>query len=888
MTSWLVLRGIRHAPRRFVLGAVGVAFPVAMLAATLLFVDYSVHTMTRVALGPVQVEQKALATSLDQNMSYLSRRLKSVSGVKWADRFAAADVIVGAPGARATARLIAVDPSYLRHHPFAHVVRGRVGRGALLNEKLFATPGFGHVGRVSIEVPGQGRPLRVAQPVGGVVDVRQATSWFEIPAGNVQGDVAQVPRSIVVDYATFERELLPQLRARVGTTTPVLNPDLADLPPVSLESHLTVDHSAYPPEPGRAALWSQRLRKRLERLETGKILVADNAYEVLTEAKVDAADAKILFLLLGIPGVLVAAALGLGAESALAEAHRREDALLRLRGATAAQLAKLASATAVVSGLAGTALGLVVAGAAVSAVIGHPVWHDSSAGRLIASALLAALAGALTTGYRLFRLVRTGERSEVVDERRVLEKGWNPAWRRVWLDLLLIAAGLLILGINLANGGLRQTPIQGPSVALSFYVLLAPVALWLGITLLLTRGLLVLSARRARPESARPLGSWGGAGMRWLARRPARTAVALVLGTLAVSFATEVITFVATYREAKRADAHASFGSDLRLFPAPADVPPRLPPLGPHVAASTPIRHIGTRVGTDRKNVLTVDPGSYDQATSVSPQILDGGGVAELKSHPNGVLVSKEIATDEEVKPGDKLPMTIFPDDDEKRRNITPTVLGVYRSFPPSSPVSEMVMSTAGFRPYLLPEPDFYLARRIAGHPAEAVADELRRGALRGTFEVSAKVDPNRADQRSLATLNLTGLNRIESIGAGLIAAVGVAVLGAFMVLERRREFAILRAIGTDSRRLVDGPAREGAIAVLGSLAAGIPLGLGLGILAVRVLKLFFTLPPPVVTLPGATLLAFVLLMAAASALALAAALRAVTRVEAADVLREP
>ena len=888
MTGWLVLRSMRRAPRRLVLGAVGVAFPVAMLAATLLFVDYSVHSMTRVALGPVQVEQKALATTLDQDMAALGRKLAAVPGVARADRFAGADVIVSAGGARATARLIAVDPPYLTRHRFARVVRGRLGHGALLNLDLHATRGFDRARRVSIEVPGQGRPAHVSVPVGGVVDVRGATSWFEIPAGDVQGDVAMVPRSLVIDYGTFERDLLPALRARVGATTPVLNPDLADLPPVSLESHIAVDHATYPADPGRAARWSQRLRRRIERQATGQIVVADNAVEVLTEANVDAADAKILFLLLGIPGVLVAAALGVAAESALAEAHRREDALLRLRGATSAQLAKLATGSAVVSGMLGTALGLVAAVAGVSAVIGHPVWQDSSPGRLATSALLAALAGALTTAVRLVRLMRTGERSEVAEQRRVLESGWNPVWRRAWLDVILIVTGVAILAVNLASGGLKQTPVQGPSVALSFYVLLAPVALWLGTSLLAVRGLLALSARRARPERARPLGSWGGAAMRWLARRPARTAVALVLGMLAVAFATEVVTFVATYRAAKQGDAHAAFGSDLRLLPAPADVPPRLPPLGPHVAATTPIRYIGARVGTDRKTILTVEPGTYDQATSVAPRMLDGGGFAALTRHPTGVLVSKEIADDEEVGPGDRLPLTIFPDDDEKKRTITPRVLGVYRSFPPSSPVAELVMSTAAFRPFLLPEPDFYLARTLAGHPGIAVAAELRRGRAGGSFDVATTADPNRPDQRSLATLNLTGLNRIEAFGAGLIAAVGVAVLGAFMVLERRREFAILRAIGTDTRQLVDGPAREGAIAVLGSLAAGVPLGLMLGILAVRVLKLFFALPPPVVTLPGGSLLAFVLVMVAASALALGVALAAITRVEPADVLREP
>jgi putative ABC transport system permease protein len=256
--------------------------------------------------------------------------------------------------------------------------------------------------------------------------------------------------------------------------------------------------------------------------------------------------------------------------------------------------------------------------------------------------------------------------------------------------------------------------------------------------------------------------------------------------------------------------------------------------------------------------------------------------------NPDGVLVSKEIADDQQVGPGDPLPLTIFPDDEEKKRTITPRVLGVYRSFPPSSPVAEMVMSTAAFRPFLLPEPDFHLARVTAGTPPGAVARALRDGPLRGAFAVALSADPNRPDQRTLATLNLTGLDRIESLGAGLIAAVGVAVLGAFMVLERRREFAILRVVGTDTRRLLGMPAQEGAIAVLGSVAVGVPIGLGLGILAVRVLKLFFTLPPPVVSLPGGALAGFIVVMVAASALAIAAALGAVVRVQAADVLREP
>ena len=890
MTGWLAARAIRRAPRRIVLGAIGVALPVAMLAATLLYVDYAVHSMTRTALAPVQVEMKALATSLNTDMAAMSRRLEAVPGVRRAERFAAADVVVGAQGshARATARLFAVDPAYLAHHPFPRVVSGTFGHGALLNPPLHGTAGFANARRVSIDLPGQGRPLGLSVPVGGVADLRSATSWFEIPTGDVQGDVAMVPRGIVVDYATFARTVLPAARARLGTTTPVLNPDLADLPPVTLESHVTVDHDTYPASPGRAATWSSALRHRLARTASGRIVVADNAVEALKEADADAGDAKILFLLLGIPGALAAAALGLSTESALAEAYRREDALLRLRGATDGQLARLATANATLAGIAGTLVGLVVASVAVSAVIGHPVWRDAPTWGRIGSALLAALAAALTTAARLVPRLRAARRADLIDERRVLRPGWRPLWRRAHLDFVAIGVGVAIIAINLASGGLHQAPVQGPSVALSFYVLLAPIALWIGLTLLSVRLLLDLSARRVAPERARPLGTWRGAALRWLGRRPARTAVALVLGVLAVAFGAEVITFVGTYRSAKTADAHAAFGSDLRLTPQPSDLPPPPPRPSPHVAATTPIRYVGARADTDRKTILVVDPSSYDAASSVSPRISLGRGMSALARDSRGILISKEIATDFEVKPGDPLPLTLFPDDEELKRNVDLRVLGVYRSFPPDSPPAELVMSTRSFQPFLLPPPDFYLVRTVAGHSPGAVAGELRGSGVTRTYAISTSADANRAGQRTLAALNLTGLSRIAAIGAGLIAAVGIAVLGAFVVLERRREFAILRAVGADTPQLLVSPAQEGLVAVVGSLLLGVPIGVGLGILAVRVLGLFFALPPPVVAVPGAALLGLAALIAVACAVALGAALTAVIRIGPARVLREP
>ena len=889
MIPWLTARTIRRAPRRLVLGTLGVAFPVAMLAATLLFVDDADRAMTRVALQPVQMEMRALGRSLDIDMTSVSHDLGAVPAVARAEPFAATNVVVEAPGTgKWTARLIAVDPSYFAGRPWLRVVSGHPGGGALLDEALRNTPGFAAARDVSIALPGDAPKLSLTLPVTGTVDLREATTWFAIPYGDVQGDVVAVPRSVVIDFATFQRDILPVLQewATHGGISPVFDPGSTDLPPVSLESHVSVDHSAYPPNPSRAAAWSGRLRTRLERTAPGSILVADNAAETLVLAETDATNAKILFLLLGIPGVLAAGALGLAAGSALAEANRREEALLRMRGATSGQIVRVGAADAAVVGLCGSIVGLLAAAVTVSLVTGGPVWRGVAEGELATTAILALAVAAVTTVIRLLRLRRAEHGSEVAVERHLLERGWTPLWKRAYLDLIFIALGLSVLGINRLAGGLSQTPIEGTSLALSFYVLLAPIFLWLGVTFLAVRVVLAILSRRAQRGQSEPLPSWRAAATRWTGRRPARMAVALMLGALAVAFGTQVLTFAATYRTAKVTDAEAALGSDMRI--TPNDPTNKLPAFGSGIAAVSPFRLVPAQAGSDRKTIMAIDLSSYPAVSTMAPRILEGQGPQVLANDPLGVLLLKELAVDFEVGPGDTLPITIYPDDFEKSTNLKLHVLGVYGSFPPTTPPpdqpAELVVSAAAIPKTVPAPPDFYLARVAPGHQVSAAAAELGRS-LDDRFGVTTVGNPF---QRGLTALNLAGLGRIEALGAALIAAVGVAVLGAFLVLERRREFAILRAVGAETSQVLTGPAQEGIVVVLGGLLIGVPVGLGLALIEVRVLALFFSLPPPILTVPAGPLAVFILFMVMTSAVAMAAALAAVTRVRPAAVLREP
>lgn len=190
--------------------------------------------------------------------------------------------------------------------------------------------------------------------------------------------------------------------------------------------------------------------------------------------------------------------------------------------------------------------------------------------------------------------------------------------------------------------------------------------------------------------------------------------------------------------------------------------------------------------------------------------------------------------------------------------------------------------------PESVPPPDFFLAKRAPGSDADQTAAALRQSTDANAYTVTSTAELVRREQRSLTALTLDGLSRIEAVGAALIAAVGMGVLGAFLVIQRRREFAVLRMIGANTNQLLTGPALEGALAVLGSLAIGLPVGIGLGVLAVRVLGLCFTLPPPVVTIPAGSLAVLAVMVVAVSAIALALALRRVSDTEVASTLREP
>jgi putative ABC transport system permease protein len=303
------------------------------------------------------------------------------------------------------------------------------------------------------------------------------------------------------------------------------------------------------------------------------------------------------------------------------------------------------------------------------------------------------------------------------------------------------------------------------------------------------------------------------------------------------------------------------------------------------VAVTSPVWQVPSRVGTDRKTISAIDLATYQQAVTSPARMLSGQAVDGLAGAPGGVLINKELADGFSVAPGDFLPVTVFPDDPSRTRLLNLRVVGVFRAVPPMQPPAELFMPTTSY-PAPLPPPDFYLARVAPGSSPTAVAGEV--GRQLPTYTVTTLRTLRVPEQRALTSLNVTKLGQLETVAAGLVAAVGVAILGAFLVLERRRESIILRTVGASTGQVVTAPVVEGAIAVLGGLAIGIPVGLGLGALNIRILALFFTLPPPLLVASTHAVAVLAAVVIVTSVVALTAALLRVARQAAAPVLREP
>ena len=103
--------------------------------------------------------------------------------------------------------------------------------------------------------------------------------------------------------------------------------------------------------PSSALKRADRTRNRVERTLPGQVQFVDNLSDTLNTAAGDALYAETLFIMLAVPGALVALGLAYLAALGTVERDRRDLSLLRARGATRRDLLAMAGAESAAIGV---------------------------------------------------------------------------------------------------------------------------------------------------------------------------------------------------------------------------------------------------------------------------------------------------------------------------------------------------------------------------------------------------------------------------------------------------------------------------------------------------------------------------------------------------------
>jgi putative ABC transport system permease protein len=854
MTSIWLYGLLRRRASRLIAVAAGIAVAVALLGSLGAFLAASKATMTRRAAADVAVDwQVQQSAGADPNAVLAAVRF--APGVR-----TALPVDFGQTSGFSTtgATTQATGPGVVLGLPdgyansFPKELRSLAGSttGVLIAQQTAANLHAGPGDTVSVGRAGLGA-ARVR--VDGVVDLPQADSLFQ-KVGAPPGSQPSAPPDnvLLLPQATWHQVFDPLARAR---------PDL-----VTAQIHAARSHML-PADPAAAYTFITAAAHNLEAHTSGGAVVGNNLGAALDSARQDAAYAQVLFLFLGLPGAVLAALLTAAVTGAGASRRRREQALLRTRGASYGQLMRLAAVEAAVVGIAGS-----LAGLGGAALVGALAFGSARFGATTATAAgwTAAAAG---TGLAIAALTvllparRDARTSTVATGRLTVGRVRGPWWFRYGLDVLLLAAAGLVFVLTGQNGyQLVLAPEGVPTISVSYWAFAGPALLWAGAGLLTWRlfDLLLGRGRRLVGAGLRPLaGGLSGTVASGMSRQRRLLGRSIVLVTLAVSFAASTAVFNATYRQQAEADALLTNGADVTVTQSPGS------PTGPATAGGLaaipgvrgvePLQHRFAYVGSDLQDLYGVRPGTITEATALQDAYFTGGTASglmrTLAAKPDSILVSAETVKDFQLSPGDLLNLRLQ-DGRTKRFTTVPFhYAGVVKEFP-TAPKDSFFVANASYVAGRTGSDAVgaFLVDTGGGHVA-AVADRIR-GRLGASATVTDLATTRTVVGSSLTAVDLAGLTRVELAFALLLSATAGGLVLALGLAERRRTFAIATALGATGRQLRAFVFGETAVLIVGGLAAGAGIGTLLSQMLVKVLTGVFDPPPSVLAVPWPYLVA--------------------------------
>ena len=893
-----VLTGLRRQAAKTSTRVLVLSVAVALIGAMSVFVAHSLRTMTTSAVRSVPLDWQGPVGSYAK-AGAVAGGVARQPGVAYAAPAATAPfagISHSGPAGQsnsANGSILAVPPDYAHHIGSFRFLQGGLKEGSVVLDQQLAATLQARIGDTVAITARKGAPARKLT-VSGVSLVTAPDVLFQ-PLNPLLGPApAQPPSDIaVMPVATFAKSFshdLPAIPAGSAGSAAVPGAQSG----VQWQVQAQIAPHALRGTPSHALTQATRLKNRVERSLPGQVQFVDNLSDSLNTASGDALYADTLYIMLAVPGAIVA--LGLAYLAALGSAGRdRHDlALLRARGASRRHLVLLAvsesAVLGVVAGALGTGLAIVAARALISGDLGL------TPARAIITAVVCMVVAA--GGAAAARLGASGSalRATVAEGRRGTERPRRPLWQRLYVDVACLAVSGLIYWLTARTGfSAVVNPDSNPTLSLSVYMFFAPALLWIGATLLLVRlrgRLFVWAAGRAVP------GGRADSGRGFLLASASRRGPAINRGLLLVglllAFGVNLGLFSATYDKQSKVDANLTLGADVVVQAPPGlaasrDLPHKVARVN-GVSATTPVDHSYAYVGPDLQDTFGVDPGTIGKATTLRDSYFLGGtarsNVQRLRAHPDGILVSKETISDYSLRTGDLLKLRVLDHRTGKFHVVPFHVAGIVQEFP-SAPRDSFMVANLGYLQAAdhTGGPNVVFARS-SGDPT-AVAQRVAAATRQDGTIVKNIRDQVTQTVSSITTVDLTGISKIEEAFAIALAAGAMWLFVSVALSERRHELATMAAVGASIRTIRSFLRSEAVLVLLAGLVLAAVLGFVLAEMLVAMLQHVFDPPPDALAVPWRFLGELTAGAVVGAGLALLAASRAVRHLPLGSILRE-
>jgi putative ABC transport system permease protein len=863
---WL-LGLFRRRPLELFVAAVSIAITIAFVASLGSFVTQSHSALTVRAAASVPVDWQVQVTPQGdvKAVSRIVNQLPDVSAVE-AVNYAHVRSLksTGAQGARTTGAgyVVSIPTSYAATFPgeLRHLLGAT--SGTMLFQQTAANLAAEPGARITVHSASGAKPLKI----DGIVDMPAEDSFFQVVGLAPGAGVSAPPDNVVlVPPAVF--------RTVVGNTTAVH------------QFHVRFSHTTLPSDPQTAAILIQDRANHFQADVAGGALVGDNLGAALTLAGEDARYANLLFLLLGSPGLALAAVVAGLVVALRSDRRRREIALLRLRGASVTQVMRIFAGEASATAVLGSVLGVPLALLAIRLAL--PSGAQLSTGWTVAAVIGGLVLAFATQSGAVIRLALGRDRTSVAAEASRADQTGTPWPLKAGLDVILLAGAAVSFWLTARDGYQVVLAPEGiPQTQVNYAALAGPALAWPGLALLVWRITAWITSRRTGRWSRGRAGTapeLEAAAVRRRQRVIARGAAGLAV---ALGLAVSTAIFTSTYDAQARLDVALTVGSDVAVVEPPGST------VGPKTAAVVaqtagvkavaPLQHRFGYVGPDLQDLYGVKASTFARAAPLQDAFVPGSTITRtldlLRSTPDGVLLSAETLHDYQLHPGDLIRIRLQRGARHLYRPVNFHVVGQVTEWP-TAPKDSFIVANADYITQQTGS-DAVGAFLVSTDTPTATAAALR-ATLAGTGATvldTSSAGSTVTSASGLAGTDLSGLSRIE-LGFGIalaLACSGLALLGG--IVERRRALVLLAALGATARQRGRFLSSEARAMVVSGIVGGAVIGTTIAYLLVKVLTGIFDPPPAAATIPWGYLSLLLALVVAVAVVVVASVGRMVAR----------